>query len=225
MRCKPHGDAAVVEGSYADDGRASKSFGGNLRPRPQLPDGIAWGGPGRCWRGNTFQGLNRHPDQIPRPPFDRIARIGRPAGAISEDFAVQGRLAASPQPTRWRNRAGHTCLPQAKGDVRPNSLTPNPSSQRKLGSQERKDRPHIPPSSLRPRRKPGEAIQARTSGTAHTRRPGSPRPPAFAGVLAMAIVLREPHRPQSPHRHPGLDPGSIQRLGTCLLVDAGTSPA
>ena len=38
--------------------------------------------PGDAGGGISFQGLNRHPDQIPRPPFDRIARIGRPAGAI-----------------------------------------------------------------------------------------------------------------------------------------------
>ena len=38
------------------------------------------------------------------------------------------------QETRERNRAGHTRLPQATGDVRPRA--PNPSPQRKLGPQE-----------------------------------------------------------------------------------------
>ena len=40
--------------------------------------------PGDAGGGIPFQGLNRHPDQIPRPPFDRRARIGRPAGAIQD---------------------------------------------------------------------------------------------------------------------------------------------
>jgi len=64
--------------------------------------------------GDNLPGAYRHPDQIPRPPPDRIARIGRPAGAI-QGIIPQGRRAASPQPTRWRNRAGHSSLPPSQG--------------------------------------------------------------------------------------------------------------
>ena len=75
-----HGDAAVVEGSYADDGRVFKPSGvtpGQDRSFRTASCGVA---PGDA--GGQLPGAYRHPDQIPRPPPDRIARIGRPAGAI-----------------------------------------------------------------------------------------------------------------------------------------------
>ena len=53
-RCRRRG--GELRGRVGGLGVLPRSFGGNLRPRPQLPDGIVWGGPGRCWRGITLPG-------------------------------------------------------------------------------------------------------------------------------------------------------------------------
>jgi len=106
--------------------------------------------PGDAGGGSTFQGLDCHPDQIPRPPFDRIARIGRPAGAIFRGLRCPGSCLQPPRSRRGGGTAPvtHACH-QARGEVRPRAFTPTPSSQRKLGSQERKDPAHIPTPSSR----------------------------------------------------------------------------
>ena len=84
--------------------------GGNLRPRPQLPDGVVWGGPGRCWRVVPSRGWSLgHPSQIPRPPpTGRRALAGLQAASRASSPKVMH--AASPLPKRRRNRAGHSCF-------------------------------------------------------------------------------------------------------------------
>jgi len=81
--------------------------------------------PGDAGGGSPFQGLDCHPDQIPRPPFDRIARIGRPAGAIFRGLRCPGSCLQPPRSRRGGGTAPvtHACH-QAKGEVRPNSFTP-----------------------------------------------------------------------------------------------------
>ena len=126
--------------------------------------------PGDAGGGSPFQGLDCHPDQIPRPPFDRIARIGRPAGAIFRGLRCPGSCLQPPRSRRGGGTAPvtHACH-QARGEVRPNSVTPI--------------------------RHPSESWDLRRGKTA----------------------------PTSLHRHPGLVPGSTQRPGRNLPVDAGTS--
>ena len=81
--------------------------------------------PGDAGGGSPFQGLDCHPDQIPRPPFDRIARIGRPAGAIFRGLRCPGSCLQPPRSRRGGGTAPvtHACH-QARGEVRPNSITP-----------------------------------------------------------------------------------------------------
>ena len=130
-------------------GAMRTTFRGNPWPIPRLRIGIVWGGPGRCWRSN-LQGLEP-PDAIPRPPFDRMPAhrmaAGRHPGASSPKVAH----APSPQPKRWRNRAGHHASSVSHGKRASASRRPGtgPSKvplcwePRRPGPQEAKGPPHL----------------------------------------------------------------------------------
>ena len=66
---------------------------------------------GRCWRIKPPGALTGYPSK-PRGHLDRIARMGRPAGAI-QDLNVQGQHAASPRPKRCAEPRRSQCLFQA----------------------------------------------------------------------------------------------------------------
>jgi hypothetical protein len=199
-------------GATRTSGRAwgfARVLGGNLRPRPQLPDGIVWGGPGRCWRGSPFQGLDCHPDQIPRPPFDRIARIGRPAGAIFRGLRCPGSCLQPPRSRRGGGTAPVTlACRQARGEVRPRAFTPHRHS--RAGGN-----PYSPTNRLLPHPS-GSWIPACAGMTRDATNPSSQQ--------KLGSQERQDH-PTSLHRHPGLVPGSNQRLGRNLPVDAETGSA
>jgi len=165
--------------------------------------------PGDAGGGSPFQGLDCHPDQIPRPPFDRIARIGRPAGAIFRGLRCPGSCLQPPRSRRGGGTAPVTqACHQARGEVRPRALTPHRHS--RAGGNPYSPNQAAPAAPVR-------LMDPRLRGDdeGHQPNPSSQR--------KLGSQERKDHI--SLHRHPGLDPGSIQRLGRNLPVDAGTSPA
>jgi len=95
-------------------GLGSQVPGGNLRPRPQLRVGVVWGGPGRCWRVKTFQGLTRPPDRKSAATIDRMPAHRMVAGGHPEVSSLTVGMHHPRGRRGVRNRAGHTFLFQAR---------------------------------------------------------------------------------------------------------------
>ena len=156
---RSHGDAGVVQRSYADDVQGVTP--GQYRGFGSASCGVA---PGDAGGGITFQGLF-----VSHPTGNSAATTGPDACAqdgcrqASRGHKPQGRHAPSPQPTRWRNRAGLIRLPQATGNVRPRAFIPRPQSviPAKAGIS-REERPRSHPSTViasRRRSNPGPHVR------------------------------------------------------------------
>jgi hypothetical protein len=172
------------------------------RQRPQLRVGIAWGGPGRCWR-ETSRGFAL-PDPNSAATHDWMSAhrtvAGRHPGALASRSACNvpaaGRQGSGTAPVtpRLPQATGNVCLraiaparagvaggchhPSLHSDVIPDLIRDPASSSLSYlsakplapGATDNYPNATPPPPSLRPRRKPEEAIQARTSWRPHLRR-------------------------------------------------------
>jgi len=120
----------VVHGSYADDVGAFGSLGvtsGQDRGFGSASCGVAPGDaggkpPGACKIATRYKSPRPPPQD--RMPAHRTAAGRHPEGHASRSAMHRPRC----QETRERNRAGHTRLPQATAEVRPESVAASPET-------------------------------------------------------------------------------------------------
>ena len=108
-----------------------QALGGNLRPIPQLPDGIVWGGPGRCWRATSrggyatrsqFRGHPR-PDTAHWQAYRRYPGLNCPRSTCSLPAAEQ--VCGTAPVTKLALKPWETCVLWTCGY----RYTPNPPLQ------------------------------------------------------------------------------------------------